>query len=120
MKKPKFLQKSFQIMYLIQMGDTNYYKIGITDNINKRWCQLQCGNPLELKVLSMWGHTQREVIKKYERVFHRVLTNQKQRVRANGEWFKLTEEQVDIIKETAGNTQAQNKLIEKILKFQNF
>ena len=118
MKKIKFLQKSYQIMYLIQMGDTNYYKIGITDNINRRWYQLQCGNPLPLKVLAMWGHTQRKIIQKYELNLHRILTKQGQRVRANGEWFNLTQEQVNIISSVAGNTQEQNKLLEKILKNQ--
>lgn len=103
-------------MYLIQMGDTSYYKIGITDNINERWEDLQCGNALPLKVLAMWGHTQRRIIQKYEMNIHRILEKQGQRIR--GEWFDLTKEQVNLISSVAGNTQEQNKLFEKFLKNQ--
>ena len=116
----KLLQKSYQVLYLIQMGDTNYYKIGRTENINNRWYQLQCGNPLPLKVLAMWGHTQKKVIQKYELNLHRILEKQGQRVRANGEWFNLTQEQIKLFSSVAGNTQEQNKLFTKILKNQKF
>ena len=38
-------RKQSQIMYILQNGDTNQYKIGITDNLNRRLCQLQTRLP---------------------------------------------------------------------------
>ena len=34
-----------QMLYLMQNGDTNQYKIGITNNLNTRWSSLQTGCP---------------------------------------------------------------------------
>lgn len=111
----KIKQNAYQIMYIIQMGDTNYYKIGITDNINRRLQQLQTGNPLHLEVVKMWEHTQRKVILKYERVLHRYFTQLGQRTETNKEWFMLTKDDLKMLTAPRGARQ-QNELIEKILK----
>ena len=116
----KITQNNYQILYIIQMENTQYYKVGRTKNLNARWYQLQCGNPIPLKVVVQWCHTQKKVVKKYELNFHRILTKQGQRVRDNGEWFTLTDKQVKELAEVAGNIKKQNKLFEKILKNQKF
>lgn len=108
-------KKAIQMLYIIQMGDTEYYKIGITDNINRRLAQLQCGNPFNLKMIYYWGHTQRKVIKKYERVLHKYFIKQEKRTETAKEWFKLDKEDLELLT-SVNNVKAQNELIEKILK----
>lgn len=107
--------KKSQMLYIMQNGNTNQYKIGITDNINRRWRNLQTGCPGELRVLKIWTHTQRTAIMKYERVLHRYFTALGQRIRKNGEWFELTRNQVSELCKPS-NTKEQNEIIEKILK----
>ena len=104
-----------QMLYLMQNGDTNQYKIGITNNLNTRWSSLQTGCPGELKILKVWTHTQRKFILRYERVLHRFFETLGQRLRANGEWFTLNQEQVEMLCKPQ-STKEQNELIEKILK----
>ena len=38
-------RKPSQILYIMQNGDTNQYKIGITKDLNARWSNLQTGCP---------------------------------------------------------------------------
>ena len=87
------------VVYLIQMGDTEYYKIGITKDLNKRLASLQTGNPLPLRVATTIQfynelnntHYAREMEKQYHKIFDYC--------RANGEWFKFSfHEQDSIIK----------------------
>lgn len=40
---------TIQTLYILQNGDTNQYKIGITNNLNKRLAQLQTGCPRRIK-----------------------------------------------------------------------
>jgi len=40
------------IVYLVQMGDTQYYKIGYTSNIVKRLRTIQSGNPMKLSCIN--------------------------------------------------------------------
>lgn len=107
--------KKSQILYLMQNGNTNQYKIGITNDLNRRWQSLQTGCPGELRVLKIWTHTKRASILRYERVLHRYFTALGQRLRKNGEWFELTKGQVmELCK--PNSTKEQNEIIEKILK----
>jgi len=102
-----------QMLYIMQNGNTNEYKIGITNNLNTRYSDLQTGCPNELRVVKIWTHTQRKFIEKYERVLHRFY--QAVRIRNNGEWFKLTD--LDIQELCKPNSIAeQNAFIEKCLK----
>lgn len=104
-----------QILYILRNGDTDQYKIGITDNLNRRLSQLQTGCPCELQVVKVWTHYQREQIKKYERVLHRYFTKCGCRIRANGEWFTLRTP--DIYQLCKPNSIAeQNAQIENFLK----
>ena len=57
-------RKPLQIMYILQNGDTNQYKIGITNDLNRRLAELQTGCPTEIKVVKLYTHYQRKVIEK--------------------------------------------------------
>ena len=83
-----------QTLYILQNGNTNEYKIGITKNLNKRFAQLQTGCPNELKIIKIYVHHKRDVIEKYERIMHRYFTECGCRIRPNGEWFNLTKSDI--------------------------
>jgi predicted GIY-YIG superfamily endonuclease len=104
-----------QMLYIMQNGNTNQYKIGITNNLNRRFKQLQTGCPGELKIIKIWTHTQREFIKKYELILHNYYTEKGQKIRPNGEWFTLTKEQVKELCKPNG-TKEQNQLVKKFLE----
>ena len=104
-----------QILYIIQYGNTNQYKIGITKNLNKRISELQVGSPYELKLAKIWTHTRREKIEEYERVIHRYLIKEGYQIRKDSEWFRLCKPILKLL--LAPNTiQEQNKIIEFIHK----
>lgn len=104
-----------QILYIIQYGNTNQYKIGITKNLNKRISELQVGSPYELKLVKIWTHTRREKIEEYERVIHRYLIKEGYQIRKDSEWFRLCKPILKLL--LAPNTiQEQNKIIEFIHK----
>ena len=104
-----------QILYIIQYGNTNQYKIGITKNLNKRISELQVGSPYELRLVKIWTHTRREKIEEYERVIHRYLIKEGYQIRRDSEWFRLCKPILKLL--LAPNTvQEQNKIIEFIHK----
>lgn len=104
-----------QMLYIIQYGNTNQYKIGITKNLNKRISELQVGSPYELKLVKIWTHTRREKIEEYERVIHRYLIKEGYQIRKDSEWFRLCKPVLKLL--LAPNTiQEQNKIIEFIHK----
>ena len=104
-----------QILYIIQYGNTNQYKIGITKNLNKRISELQVGSPYELRLVKIWTHTRREKIEEYERVIHRYLIKEGYQIRRDSEWFRLCKPILKLL--LALNTvQEQNKIIEFIHK----
>lgn len=39
--------------YIIRSGNTNFYKIGVTTSIKSRLKKLQCGNPIQLKLIAL-------------------------------------------------------------------
>ena len=83
-------------VYLIQLGNTDHYKIGITRDIHKRLNQLQSKCPVHLKVIySRWGHD----YKSMEAYLH-FFFNPK---RIKGEWFQLTSIDLLIIVDKFGN-----------------
>ena len=107
--------ENVEIVYVLQNGDTNQYKIGITKDLGRRYKTLQTGCPDELKIVKIWIHTQRKQIEKYERVLHNYFTKLGQRLRPNGEWFKLTPKDIEMLCKPSG-TKEQNILIENLLK----
>lgn len=104
-----------QILYILQNGNTDQYKIGVTNNLNKRLQQLQTGCPFELKIIKIWTHYNRKVIEKYERVLHRYFTKCGCRIRENGEWFILRVPDINYLCKPQSVAQ-QNELIENLLK----
>lgn len=111
----KMERKQTQILYILRNGATDEYKIGITNDLNRRLTQLQTGCPNELRVVKLWTHYQRKIIERYERVLHRFFTKCGCRIRPNGEWFRLREP--DIYQLCKPNSIAeQNEIIENFLK----
>ena len=83
------------LVYLIQMGDTKYYKIGITKNINNRIKSLQTGNPLPLHTVTTieLGELYMNLVKDLEKQLHLLFSY----CRKCGEWFKFKNKEQDII-----------------------
>jgi hypothetical protein len=104
-----------QILYILQNGDTDQYKIGITNNLNRRLQQLQTGCPYELKVVKIWTHYNRKIIEKYERVLHRYFTKCGCKIRDNGEWFILRIPDINYLCKP-NSIEEQNKIIQEILE----
>jgi len=76
----------FSFIYLLRNGAST--KIGIADNVAKRIKSLQTGNPLPIEeVYSMYTHSARAI----EAYLH--YTNKDKRLM--GEWFNLSEDDVD-------------------------
>lgn len=73
-KKYNFNFDGWHLLYILQNGDTDEYKIGITNDLNRRLRQLQTGCPNELKVIKVYTHYHRNAIQKYERTLHRYYT----------------------------------------------
>lgn len=64
-------------IYVIQSGESDYFKIGRARNVAARLASLQVGNPMKLSiVVSFQG---------FERRIHRRFSGQ----RVVGEWFRL-------------------------------
>jgi hypothetical protein len=71
------------IVYIIQAGDTKYYKIGITSgSIGKRLDSLQTGNHLKLNIIHTYYSNN---INKLEKELHERYSDK----RSIGEWFIL-------------------------------
>ena len=91
-------QEENNLVYLIQMGGTKYFKIGITKNLNRRIKDLQTGNPLPLHAVTtieLPSNFNRELLKLLEKTLHECFAYCGQ----IGEWFKFTKnEQIQIIK----------------------
>ena len=104
-----------QILYILQNGNTNQFKIGITDNLNRRMAQLQTGCPYQLRIIKLYQHYRRDIIERYERVLHRYYTACGCRIRDNGEWFELSISDLNYLCEPQTITE-QNQLISNLLK----
>lgn len=69
-------------VYLIQMRDSHYYKVGITNNIKARMHTLQSGNPFELLLRnSIVCNTRKEA-----RQIEKYLLKQFKEYSEKGEW----------------------------------
>lgn len=109
------MKKPGNFLYILQNGNTNQYKIGKTNNLNRRWGELQTGCPGELKVIKIWSHYSKNAVARYERILHRFFTKCGYRIRANGEWFELRKPDIDLLSKP--NSIAEyNKLTNDLLK----
>lgn len=77
------------INYLIKVKNTNYYKIGCTSDINKRFLCLQTATPFDLEIIHTFKggykteYYLQQVFKKYQ---------------VKNEWFDLSDNYVELIK----------------------
>lgn len=101
-------------LYIMQNGDTNQYKIGVTNDLNRRYRQLQTGCPNELRIIKIYSHYQKSKILKYERVLHRFYEKCGCRIRKNGEWFELRQPDINFLCKPNSITE-QNELIDILL-----
>lgn len=109
------MRKPGNFLYILQNGNTNQYKIGITNNLNRRWGELQTGCPGELKIIKIWSHYSKNAVARYERILHRFFTKSGCRIRANGEWFELRKPDIYLLSKP--NSIAEyNKLTNDLLK----
>lgn len=102
-----------QILYIMQNGNTSQYKIGITNDLNKRHASLQTGCPEDLHIIKIYTHYDRKKILYYERVLHRYYTKCGCRLRANGEWFDLSIADINFLCKPKG-IKEQNELMETL------
>lgn len=68
-------------VYLIQLGNTNYFKVGMTTDINGRLAALQTATPFELYLITAAAHPNAFVV---ERDMHDALKE----YHVRNEWFK--------------------------------
>lgn len=75
------------VIYLINLEDSDLYKIGITDinKIDQRVASLQTGAPKKLNIISLFRTDFATIIEKNLHKFF----NEK---RTNGEWFNLNDD----------------------------
>lgn len=80
------------VVYLAQCGNSDYYKIGATNGIlSKRIADLQAGCPYLLNVILVIYHPHPY---KPERMIHNFFVDKWIR----GEWYKLTNDDINIIR----------------------
>lgn len=74
-------------VYIIQLGETDHYKIGMSIDVDKRLKQLQSRCPIPLKIVYRWfGYDYR--------YFEKALHDQFRKKHVTGEWFRLTTEDI--------------------------
>lgn len=86
--------ESHKFLYVIRCLPHDYYKIGITNDIDKRIETHQTGCPLELKLVfaveaDIEDYFGREIVY-LEQFFHKNYTDN----RVRGEWFELTNKEI--------------------------
>ena len=79
------------IVYLLKIENKPQYKIGVTNNLNRRLKQISPKMPFELKVIHTIKDNQ---IYKLEEKLHNKFKDKK----IKGEWFKLNDNDVNYIK----------------------
>ena len=104
-----------QILYILQNKGTREFKIGITNDLNRRLKELQTGCPNELIVVKIYTHYQRKFTERYERILHDYYTKQGCRIREDGEWFRLDVSDIAELTQPNG-IKEQNLLIDKLLE----
>ena len=72
-------------LYIIQCGDSDYYKIGVSDRPKHRLEKMQTANPYALSIKRVYRFGTKLEAYASEAVTHRALSEHKER----GEWFEL-------------------------------
>lgn len=77
-------------LYLIKIANSNLYKIGITKDFTQRLRNLQTGNPFVIEVYNFYPLTTHRKMETY-------LHNKYKEKKVGGEWFKLTQDDLNEI-----------------------
>lgn len=75
-----------QYVYLIQCQQ--FYKIGSANNVNRRLSELSTGNPFPIKLIAFFDFEDAFFV---ESKLHKEFSS----VRRNGEWFELSDQDID-------------------------
>lgn len=95
------------MIYFIKAEETPYIKIGYTEDVYRRMVKMQADCPLKLIVLKTV-----EGDRKYEKLLHKKFAAFHYR----GEWFKMTEDQIEDLTVLKDNEEVWGKLEEIISK----
>lgn len=77
-----------RVIYLVRCGNTNFYKVGITNKVSRRLKDLQSSNPHEIILIATCiGNKNKE----YE------LQNMMSDFWVRGEWFSIPDEHIGIL-----------------------
>lgn len=85
-------------VYLIRCR--SFYKIGIASNVHKRFLNLQSSNPLPMETMISFEYESREKALEVETCLHRMFQN----VWVRNEWYKLSSEQIQTLKNYCQDT----------------
>lgn len=77
-------KKGDNVIYFINCIGTDFYKIGITKNINHRISNINSSNPHKIKIINAWKSS------KYKE-FEQILLKSLSYYNIKGEWFVLTD-----------------------------
>lgn len=84
-------RKKSDLLYILKHKNINdYYKIGITYDIEARIKQLSTASPFGIEVIKLIHN---DKVSKIEKELHNTYSNK----RLNGEWFKLTNDELNKI-----------------------
>lgn len=84
-----------ELVYVMRMMDTPYYKIGVSKNVQIRHAQLQTSSPLDIEIMAIY-HAHEDFDTPYlelEDVLHTMF----QRFHVRREWYAPNEETVAIL-----------------------
>jgi predicted GIY-YIG superfamily endonuclease len=91
-------------VYLISDANSYIYKIGISKNPEKRLKSLQTGNDKNLKIIH-------KVLCEHSNKVETALHNQYSFLKVNGEWFELTQDDVEKFPESCKKIDENFKII---------
>ena len=88
-----YMSSAKNCVYFITDGV--YTKIGIAQDLTKRFSGIQTGNPLKLKALCVIPCSSNKEMQKYEIYLHRYFAE----TNVRGEWFDISEDDIQRAKE---------------------
>lgn len=74
-------------VYLLRLGDTDFYKVGVSKDVQNRIADLQTATPFELRLI---GFIEQSDALRVERDIHRALAGR----RVRNEWFKSDHDEI--------------------------
>lgn len=86
-------------IYVIQIEDTDYHKIGISTNVKQRLAELQANNPMQLRVVWKVGRFTQEDARSIEKDIHERCQEYRVGVGGQREWFRFHSEYINHIQQ---------------------